>query len=478
MKAKNIVLIFLIAVTSAFFSVFAYTKFFQDERKPIIVEKATQPSTFTSLSPAAAINFDFTLAAEKSVNAVVHVKTQYHQMVGSPYSLYDFFFGERGYKYQEAPVLSSGSGVIISDDGYIVTNNHVIESAEKIEVTLNDKRTYEAELIGTDPTTDIALLKIKEDNLPFISYGNSENLKVGEWVLAVGNPFNLTSTVTAGIVSAKARNINILRNRLAIEAFIQTDAAVNPGNSGGALVNINGELIGINTAIASRTGSYSGYSFAVPVTIVQKVVADLKEFGRVQRAILGVTITDINAKLAEELKIAKIEGIYVTSVTDNGAAKEAGLKEGDIIIKVGEIDVKNVPELQEQISKYRPGDEVNVTFVRDNKTKTVLIKFRNMQGSTSLITSESLSILGAKFEKISLDEKRKLKINSGLKVVEPGDGKFGKAGIKEGFIITHVNREKIESFEDLQAVLQGVNGGVYVEGLYPNGMTAYYAFGM
>lgn len=478
MKTKNIISIFIVAVFSAFLAIAIYAKFFQEEQKPIIVEKYEQPSKFTSIAPAQNLNLDFTYAAEKSVNAVVHVKTQYQQVVGGSYSLYDFFFGERAYKYHESPVLNSGSGVIISDDGYIVTNNHVIESAEQIEITLNDKRTYKAELIGTDPTTDIALLKIDEEDLPYISYGDSEELKVGEWVLAVGNPFNLTSTVTAGIVSAKARNINILRNRLAIEAFIQTDAAVNPGNSGGALVNIEGKLIGINTAIASRTGSYTGYSFAVPVSIVQKVVADLKEFGRVQRAILGVTITDINAELAEELKIDRIEGIYVTSVTDNGAAKEAGIKEGDVIIKIGKSDVSDVPQLQEQISKYRPGDEVDVTLLRKGEEKTFLIKFRNMQGSTKLITNESLTLLGATFEKISAEEKRRLKITNGVKVAEPGNGKIGESGIREGFIITHVNRERIETFEDLQSVIQSVTGGVYVEGMYLNGMSAYYAFGM
>jgi serine protease Do len=269
-----------------------------------------------------------------------------------------------------------------------------------------------------------------------------------------------------------------LRNRLAIEAFIQTDAAVNPGNSGGALVNINGDLIGINTAIASRTGSYSGYSFAVPVSIVKKVVSDIKEFGRVQRAILGVTITDINAKLAEELDIDRIEGIYITSVTENGAAKESGIRKGDVIVKIGNVDVINVPQLQEQISKFRPGDKIDVGILRDGKNKTILVEFKNMQGSTTLFTNESVSILGAKFEKVSLEEKRKLKINNGLKVIDPGKGKIGKAGVKEGFIITHVNREKVESLEDLQTVLQGITGGVYVEGLYPNGMTAYYAFGM
>ena len=478
MNTKKFVGTFLIAVISGFIAIFLYVKIFDKNEPPIVIEKYLQPAKFTSIPPPALQSTDFTFAAEKTINAVVHVKTQYRQMVNGQYSLYDFFFGYRGNKQEQSPVLNSGSGVIISDDGYIVTNNHVIDAAEYIEITLNDKRTYEAKLIGADPTTDIALLKIEEKSLPFILYGNSEELKVGEWVLAVGNPFNLTSTVTAGIVSAKARSINILRTRMAIEAFIQTDAAVNPGNSGGALVNIQGDLVGINTAIASRTGSYSGYSFAIPSGIVKKVVADLKEFGRVQRAILGVTITDINAKLAEELEIKKIEGIYVTSVTDDGAAKKAGIEKGDVIIKVGDIKVKNVPELQEQISKYRPGNKVNVTIIRNSKTRHMLVVFKNLEGTTRLITDDGHSLYGAKFEKISTEEKKKLRVNHGIKVVDPGDGKFSNAGIKIGFIITFINKERIESFEDLQSVLQGVNGGVYVEGVYPNGMTAYYAFGM
>ena len=311
---------------------------------------------------------DFTLAAQKTVPAVVHVRIVEKQMVQYYQNpLYNFFYGNSQKQYRVQPVVASGSGVIISDDGYIITNNHVVENADEIEVTLNDKRTYIAKLIGTDTFTDIALIKIDENKLPFITYGDSENLKIGEWVLAVGNPFNLTSTVTAGIVSAKARNINILNKKYAVESFIQTDAAVNPGNSGGALVNTEGELVGINTAIESRTGSYTGYSFAVPVSIAKKVVEDLRKYGKVQRAYIGVSINDINSEFAKSNGIKKIEGVYINGVNENGAAKNAGLLEGDIILKVAGVPVNKVSELQEQISKYRPGDKINFSIKRKNK---------------------------------------------------------------------------------------------------------------
>jgi len=320
---------------------------------------------------------DFTIAADMSVHSVVNVKTTYPMQSGNQYFYDPFrdFFGQRAPQQQEAP-MSTGSGVIISQDGYIVTNNHVVEGANKIEVTLNDKRSYTAEVIGKDPTTDLAVLKIKENNLSYMAYGNSDNVKVGEWVLAVGNPFNLTSTVTAGIISAKARNINILNNDPSkglnpIESYLQTDAAVNPGNSGGALVNAKGELIGINSAIASNTGSYTGYSFAIPVNIARKVVADLLEFGEVQRAYIGISIQDLDAKLATEKSINEIRGVYVQGLTPNGSGEEAGIKEGDVIIKVGESNVNNVPELQEQVSRYRPGDKVNVTLKRNNQEKVI-----------------------------------------------------------------------------------------------------------
>jgi len=284
------------------------------------------------------------------------------------------------------PGLSSGSGVIISPDGFIVTNNHVVDNASEIEVILYDNRSYEAEIIGTDPSTDLALIKVDERNLDFIKYGNSDDVKIGQWVLAVGNPFNLTSTVTAGIVSAKARNIGILRveNSLQIESFIQTDAAVNPGNSGGALVNLYGQLIGVNTAIATQTGSYSGYSFAIPVTLVKKVMDDLLEFGKVQRGLLGIRIADVNARLAEIEDLSVVKGVYVSQVNSNSAAEQAGIEPGDVIIKIDEVSVNNVAELQEIVARNRPGDKVTVHFIRNGKEKQTGAVLRNVDGNTTL----------------------------------------------------------------------------------------------
>ncbi len=331
------------------------------------------PTQLTSYSSFAAANApDFVMSAEKTVNSVVHIKTIVEHKNNLAYDPFqDWFFGGR--QRQPNMMQGSGSGVIISQDGYIVTNNHVINEATKIEVVLNDKRTYVAEVIGTDPNTDLALLRIKENSLPFVNYGNSDDVKVGEWVLAVGNPFNLNSTVTAGIVSAKGRNINILEHNAQggslapIESFIQTDAAVNPGNSGGALVSTTGDLVGINTAIASNNGSYQGYSFAIPVNIVKKVVSDLIEFGTVQRAFIGLSIQDIDSKFAEEKRIKQLKGVYVNGLTENGAGEEAGIKIGDIVTKVENVAVKSTSELLEQIGKFRPSDKVNVTVVRNEK---------------------------------------------------------------------------------------------------------------
>jgi len=363
MKSRRILGLFGFTLVSAFAAVFIYAKFFQPEQQ--IVEVPVQPAARQISLPAAENRFtmDFTAAAESSVNAVVHVKTTaFRQMEVNP--LYEFFFGITP-ESQSRPVMGFGSGVIISEDGYIVTNNHVIEGSDEVQVTMNDRREFKAELIGVDPTTDLALLKIDEKGLPKIKYGDSDNLQLGEWVLAVGNPYNLTSTVTAGIVSAKARNINILRNSFSIESFIQTDAAVNPGNSGGALVNTLGQLVGINTAIASRTGNYTGYSFAIPVSIVQKVVGDLMEFGEVQRALLGVTITNVTSELAKEEKLDDTKGVYVSGLSENGAAMDAGIKPGDVITSINGIKVNTVSELQEQISKYRPKDKVDVLLKRN-----------------------------------------------------------------------------------------------------------------
>jgi Do/DeqQ family serine protease len=334
---------------------------------------------------------DFTTAAELSVNAVVHVKTTYtaRRQTSAIDPFLEFFFGIPQHQQRPQPLQQGfGSGVIISTDGYIVTNNHVIDKADMIHVVLNDKRTYLAQLVGTDPNTDIALLKIEADSLPAITFGNSDKLRVGEWVLAVGNPFNLTSTVTAGIVSAKARNINILHAEMKIESFIQTDAAVNPGNSGGALVNTQGELVGINTAIASETGSYAGYAFAVPTSIVQKVVNDLMLHGTVQRAVLGVQITDITDQLAKNKNINTLAGVYVNNVIELSAADIAGITQDDIITHVNNTPVKTVAELQELIGRYKPGDEITITILRNNTNLTLPVTLQNRQGTTEIIKKE------------------------------------------------------------------------------------------
>lgn len=421
---------------------------------------------------------DFTVAAEKTVDAVVHVKIR-SQYSASENPIYNFLFGRPNYRQEEMPVVASGSGVIITKDGYIVTNNHVVEGADILEVTLDDNRTFTAKVIGTDPTTDIALIKIDGDDFPFIAWGDSDKLKVGEWVLAIGNPFNLASTVTAGIVSAKARDINIINKNTAIEAFIQTDAAVNPGNSGGALVNVAGELVGIITAIASPTGSFSGYSFAVPERIARKTVSDLMEYGTAQRAFIGINISEVTSDLAQHNGVKSLKGVYVNSVVDGGAAQVAGIKGGDVILKVNDVEVNKVAELQEQIGRYRPGQQVSVTILRNDKRHDVLLTLRNIDGGTSLYKAgETVEIFGANVKTVSPQVASKLKIKGGVEFVSIGDGKFQQAGIKDGFIVTSVNRKNVLSVEDLKSILANAKGGIYIEGAYPDGKVAYYAFGI
>ncbi len=424
---------------------------------------------------------DFTEAAETTVPTVVHVKTTYARQQGYGSQFFDpfnFFWGNPA-PQQMPQQQASGSGVIISEDGYIVTNNHVVENAEEVSVTLDDKTTYTAKVIGTDPSTDLALLKVDAKGLPYSSYGNSDNVRVGEWVLAVGNPFNLTSTVTAGIVSAKARNIHILPDqKFPIESFIQTDAAVNPGNSGGALVNTRGDLIGINAAIASNTGSYSGYSFAIPVNIVKKVVDDLLEFGTVQRGFIGVSIRDLDAEFAKEKSIKTLSGVYVSGLTTDGAAETAGIKEGDIITAINGVNIKSSPELQEQVGRYRPGDKIAVSVIRDNDQKTIPVVLRNREGTTKVSRNESVNLLGASLEAASESELGKLRISHGVKVKELQTGKLKSAGLREGFIITSIDNREVKSANDVLDYLQNKKGGVLIEGIYPNGMQAYYGFGM
>lgn len=365
---KNFLICLLAATIGGFVSVGIIGKIDKTQPEPATSTSVAIPNVSSAVA-------DFTLAAQKSVDAVVHVKIR-SQQTSYENAFLNYIFGHSNRPAEQAPVVSSGSGVIVSPDGYIVTNNHVVEGARLLEVVLNDKRTFAARIVGCDPTTDIALLKIDGADFPFMEWGNSESLKVGEWVLAVGNPFNLASTVTAGIVSAKARSINVINKSAAIEAFIQTDAAVNPGNSGGALVNIKGELVGINTAIESPTGTFSGYSFAVPERIARKVVADLKEFGKVQRAFIGVSITDNNAQLAKQMGIGTLKGVYVTAVAQDGAAKSAGICPGDVILSIAGNTVNKVSELQEQVGTRRPGEQVEVLVFRNGEEVKITLVLR------------------------------------------------------------------------------------------------------
>ncbi len=426
---------------------------------------------------------DFVDAANLTIHTVVHIKTFYTQKS----SIYDDFFGFHDFfgfdpfPRRAYPIQASGSGVIISSDGYIVTNNHVVQEAEQIEVTLNDKRTFQAKVIGRDPSTDLALIKIESNDLPFILMGNSDQVKVGEWVLAVGNPFNLNSTVTAGIISAKARNINILGDKSAIESFIQTDAAVNRGNSGGALVNTRGELIGINAAIASNTGAYTGYSFAIPVNIVRKVMLDMKEYGEVQRAVIGASIVEVDSKLAGEKGIQQIRGVYVAGLNAKGAAEEAGLKEGDVILQINGATVNSKSELMELIGRQRPGDKVKVLVDRNGKERNYTLTLLNAKGTTEVVTRETqtvTSLLGGGFADATQEELERLGLSYGVKVVSLEGGKMLSSGMKEGFIITSVDNKPVRSVEELSGYLNNKRGGVLIEGVYPNGMRAYYGFGL
>ena len=478
MKFRSLISMLLVAVCGGIIAVFAYTKVV-NHQVYLSHGKSSVPYHLTSLDGQNIRDVsypDLTFAAEKAVHCVVHVKIKSTQTMyaGSGNPFYDFFYGPRR---QQVPMEAFvGSGVIISSDGYIVTNNHVIEIADEVEVSLNDRRVLSAKVIGTDPTTDLALLKVDESDLPYLVYGDAETLRVGEWVLAVGNPYNLTSTVTAGIVSAKARHLGIISAELGIESFIQTDAAVNPGNSGGALVNTQGELVGINTAIASRTGDFSGNSFAIPVTIVQKVIADLKEFGHVQRAMLGVGFSGRQ----DRDKDPKMEELCVKSITENGGAEAAGIKEGDVITEINGVSVKTFAELQGQISKYRPNDQITVTVNRDKKTLQFTVTLRNIEGTTQIIRGEpSGTVLGAKFEDVSQKDKKNLGINSGVRVKDVGEGMLSeKTAIRNGFIITAINDKPVNSAKDIQAMINAVEskGRILINGIYPNGQVAYYVF--
>lgn len=424
---------------------------------------------------------DFSEVAAKVTPTVVHIQSIVKdggsaQLRAIP-SPFDFFGpGFRQFERVPQPSVSTGSGVIVNEEGYIVTNNHVVEDADEVEVTLHDKRTIKAEIVGTDPSTDLALLKIEAENLQSLDFGNSDGTSVGQWVLAVGNPFNLESTVTAGIISAKARNINILKSNTAIESFIQTDAAVNPGNSGGALVNDRGELVGINTAIASQTGSFAGYAFAVPSNIASKVIEDLMNYGVVQRAFIGVNIQDLDGKLAEKYRLDRTSGVYVAGLSENGAAAAAGLKEGDVIISIDHKEVKSAPELQEIIGRKRPGDVVTVGVDRNGSIKEFTIELRNKSGNTDRVkrNSQLMAKMGVELAEISASEAKKLGISKGVKITEIQDGSLANIGIREGFIITHVNDQEIGSVADFEKALEQEQSSVKLRGTYPGSRNIYY----
>lgn len=475
MKNKQLIAIIAAAIIGGLVAVVGYSALIDDQEKSIITQ-VKEPVSVVNLKAGIDSSTDFTFAAEKTVNAVVNVKTESVIEYRNP--IYEFFYGDR-YKGYSEPQVGIGSGVIITADGYIVTNNHVIENSQKVTVTLNDKREFEAKVVGSDHSTDLALLKIESTSLPFMTFGNSDALRIGEWVLAVGNPFNISSTVTAGIVSAKGRSMAIIDDDHRIESFIQTDASVNRGNSGGALVNLKGEMIGINTAIVSPTGGNVGISFAIPSSIVQKVVRDLIEFGAVQRAIMGVQIQDITAELAREKKIELQDGVYVAEVNDNSAAKDAGIETGDIITHINDVPVKSPSELQEMVGRFRPGDKISVLIKRNDKTKQLEVTLRNLQGDTSVVKAGTYeTILGAKVVNLDDQEKQKLGIKYGVKVTELQEGKLKDEGVRPGFVITQVNNKPVYSVEELGQIFNNIKGGVYIEGVYQRGVYAYYAFGL
>lgn len=442
---------------------------------------------------------DFVRTAEQTVNGVVSVKSyatpQVRQQGYDNYSndpLLEFFFGQPRQRQsprrqQEQPrqqQLGLGSGVIISDDGYIVTNNHVIADAERLEVTLNDNRTFNATVVGADPATDLALVKIEADSLRVIPMGDSDALRVGEWVLAVGNPFGFTSTVTTGIVSAKARSISATQGapRMGIESYIQTDAAVNPGNSGGALVNIDGELVGINTAIYSQTGNYAGYSFAIPVSIVAKVMSDMKQYGAVQRAVLGIAFQELSPALAKEKGIKDLnDGIYVGEVTERSSAADAGIEPGDIITAINSTAIHTAAQLQEALARHRPGDTVTITLVRDGKSRDVSATLRNPQGNTGITKAGTVASLGAAFRKAPEELLKQLGLRSGLQVSGVTAGKFQDAGIREGFVIVDINNSRVTRPDDIEAVYRAIMRAdeydkvMFITGFYPSGQKKYYA---
>ena len=473
---KKYLLLAVTSMLSALFAILLYRQFIEEPQK--VVVRDIIPTSYTSNQPSEPDVFDvsekkaipsltptnFVEAANAVTPAVVNIKTI--QGSGS----FNFLRGG-------SVGTASGSGVIISSDGYIVTNNHVIKDSDEIRVTLSDKREFEAKLIGTDPSTDLALIKIEASDLPAIGFGNSDSLQIGEWVLAVGNPFNLASTVTAGIVSAKGRSIDILEGQDRIESFIQTDAAVNPGNSGGALVNTKGELIGINTAIITRSGRYEGYSFAVPANLASKVVKDLRDYGVVQRGLMGVYIDEVDSRRARELGLTEVAGIYITRVTRGGGADDAGLQKGDVIISINGVRTETLPEMQEQVGRYRPGNAIVVEYIREGEREKTSVILRNKSNTTALVSAEHrdyLEDIGFELRNLTTEEEQQLEL-TGVKVLNIfSSSLIERTNMDPGFIVTAVNEQPVRNVDQLVAALKITEGECILEGYYPHQEEPYY----
>ncbi len=465
-----------VAILSGWVGGFLYSHWFGKNKLvefiPAKAEYQIQNVAYETVNNALPQNF--VLASKQSTRSVVFIRTTSQTYV--QYSWMDMFFEDEQNGYSKKQI-SSGSGVIYLANGYIITNFHVIEKADKIEV-IHERHTYPAKLVGIDPSTDIAVLKINAQNLPAIKLGSSKNLQVGEWVLAVGNPFNLHSTVTAGIVSAKGRNINIVNSRFPIESFIQTDAAINPGNSGGALVNNTGELIGINTAILSQTGYYAGYGFAVPIDIVKKIANDIIQYGEVQNAFVGVEVIDVNEDLAKKLNISDLNGVSITQISQDGAAKEAQMQLEDIIIEIDNQKVTTKADFDEIISYYKPGETISIKAKREDKIFIFNVLLKNKEGNVSVLKKVIYSArsLGAELEQVSKVEREKLNIESGIKVIKIKDGLFRQIGMEEGYIVTFVNKKRINTPEELENMLEKLRGRVIIEGVGTDGRWKYYSY--
>lgn len=479
MKTKLLLTVALVSIFSVIITLLVYSKVIDkpgslpSDQMSGSVEK-TAPVVLTSMQvPGEPV--DLTYAAEQTVHAVVHVRVRstVTSAEDTDNPLYEFFYGNNA-RPRPRRVTGFGSGVIISPDGYIVTNNHVVEGADSIQVTLNNNKTYNATVVGKDPDTDIALIRIKAQNLPTIKFGDSDKLRLGEWVLAVGNPFNLTSTVTAGIISAKGRSLD-LDGSYKIESYIQTDAALNVGNSGGALVNTKAELVGITAAIISPTGTYSGNSFAIPSNIVKKVINDLSKYGKVQRAMLGVRIQEVTSAIADKEKVSNVSGAYIASVNQGGAAEEAGLRPKDIITKINGLEILSPADLQETISEHRPGDKINVTYSRNGKENTVSVELKNIDGNTAVVLESSgESVLGCTVVPVTSQDRKKYDIESGVRVTNVGDGKLKDIGIRKGTLITTINDKNVNNASEIRDATSDGENLAAIEGIQPNG--TYFAF--